>query len=158
MGVVTREAEGLVGSLVVEGTVLPHSLKVVEATILDGDWRLVPVVTDDQEETIAGGSIVGENAAGEIAETALYQSVPNPANPATAISFSLKERSHVTLRIFRVNGELVRTLVDDVLDTRLHKVLWDGKDEGGRKVSSGVYFCRLEAGSLVDQKKLVILK
>lgn len=157
-GVVTREAEGVLGSLVVDGTILPHSLDIVEATILDGDWREVPVVTEGLKAALPDGPAAGEGAAREVLETALYPSVPNPANPMATISFSLKERSQVTLRIYRVSGELVRTLVDETLDGKLHEVLWDGKDEGGRKVSSGVYFYRLEAGAFRDQKKLVILK
>jgi hypothetical protein len=157
-GVVTREAEGSLGSLVLEGAVVPHSLEIVEATILDGDWREVPVVTGGVKDGAASGPVAGEAAAGEGFETALYQSYPNPANPAATISFSLKERSHVTLRIFTVNGELVRTVVDETLDAKLHRVFWDGKDEWGAKVSSGVYFYRLEAGLFADQKKLVVLK
>ncbi len=157
-GVVTREAEGSLGTLAVEGTILAHSLEIVEATILDGEWREVPVVTGGVKEVAASGAAAEEGAVGEAFKTALYQSFPNPANPATTISFSLKERSHVTLRIFTVNGELVRTVVDETLEAKLHKVVWDGKDEGGRKVSSGVYFYRLEAGPFADQKKLVVLK
>jgi hypothetical protein len=157
-GVVTRSAEGTLGALVVEGMIVPHSLEIMEAAILDGSRRLVPVV---ESAALASGRTAtdeGAPAPAEIRETKLYQSYPNPSNPVTTISFSLKERSLVTLRIFSVSGHLVRTLVNEELGPEVHRVVWDGRDERGTRVSSGIYFCRLEAPGFVDQKKLVILK
>lgn len=157
-GAVTRSAEGVLGALTVEGTIVPHSLEIVEAAILDGNHRLVSVV---ESAALASGRTAADEGApapAEIRETKLYQSYPNPSNPVTTISFSLKERSLVTLRIFSVSGHLVRTLVNEELGPEVHRVVWDGRDERGTRVSSGIYFCRLEAPGFVDQKKLVILK
>jgi hypothetical protein len=157
-GRVTRSTEGTLGALVVEGTIVPHSLEIVEAAILDGSRREVTVV--EGAEPASGGAADGEIAPAleKVRETKLFQSHPNPSNPVTTISFSLKERSHVTLRIFNVSGHLVRTLVNEELSSDIHQVIWDGRDERGSRVSSGVYFYRLEAPEFVDQKKLVVLK
>jgi hypothetical protein len=157
-GVVTGSAQGVLGALVVEGTIVPHSIQIVEAAILDGNRRLVPVV---ESGVLASGGTASEELAPslvEIRETKLYQSYPNPSNPVTTISFSLKDRCAVTLRIFDVSGHIVRTLVSEELDPDVHRVIWDGRDQRGTRVSSGIYFYRLEAGGFVDQKKLVVLK
>lgn len=113
---------------------------------------MVPIV----ESGARGEELAPEST--EVRETKLYRSYPNPSNPVTTISFSLKERSLVTLRIFSVNGHLVRTLVSEELGPDLHRVVWDGRDERWTRVSSGLYFYRLETPAFVDQKKLVILK
>jgi flagellar hook assembly protein FlgD len=143
---------------VVEGTIVPHSLEIVEAAILDGDRRLVPIV---ESTLLASGGAPGDEVASEaseIRETRLYQSYPNPSNPVTTISFSLKDRCPVTLRVFTVSGQVVRTLVSEELGPDVHRVIWDGRDERGTRVSSGIYFYRLETPAVVDQKKLVVLK
>ena len=76
---------------------------------------------------------------------ALRQNQPNPFNPVTAISFSLERRGQVSLRVYNLRGQLVRTLVDEVLEAGPHTgIRWNGTDESGRAVTSGTYFYRLE--------------
>ncbi|MFH0779056.1 MAG: FG-GAP-like repeat-containing protein, partial [Candidatus Eisenbacteria bacterium] len=89
-------------------------------------------------------------------ENVLYQSFPNPMNPVATIRYSVKETGRVTLRVFDVAGRLVRTLVDDdrTASPSPYTVTWNGRDEGGRSVSSGVYFCQMEARSFRSAKKL----
>jgi hypothetical protein len=92
---------------------------------------------------------------------ALHQNYPNPFNPATTIRYSIAERSHVTLVIYNAEGERVRMLVDEVQspDAAGAAVVWDGKNDLGSEVSSGVYYCKLTAGgSARATKKLVYLK
>ena len=86
------------------------------------------------------------------------QNYPNPFNPTTTISFTLPERAHANLSVFDVNGNVIKTLVDDLLEEGSREVKWDGKDTRGRAVSSGVYFYRLKAGEKVLTKKMVLLK
>lgn len=76
----------------------------------------------------------------------LSQNVPNPFNPWTTISYSVPETELVSLKIFNVLGQDIRTLVHGVSQSGLQNVMWDGKDDSGRLVSSGVYLCRLVAG------------
>jgi len=85
---------------------------------------------------------------------------PNPFNPHTAIVYEIRVRTHVKLSIYTASGTLIATLVNEVQEPRPggYEVTWDGRDQKGQKVSSGVYFCRLKAGSHLEAKKLVLLK
>lgn len=88
----------------------------------------------------------------------LYQNEPNPFNPRTAIRFSVAARGHVELSIYDIGGRLVRTLVGKPMDAGLHTVVWDGMDNGGHKVGSGIYWSQLRVGDYISNKKLVLLK
>ena len=77
---------------------------------------------------------------------------------STTLRFGLAERAQVRLRIYDVSGRLVRTLVDGARGTGEHFERWNGTDSSGRSVASGVYFYRLEAGSFVETKKMVLLR
>ena len=90
--------------------------------------------------------------------TILHGNIPNPFNPTTAISFSLENFGHVTLEIFNVKGEKVRTLVNEDLEATFHCVIWNGKDDLGRTSSSGVYFFKMKTGSFTSTKKMVLMK
>ncbi|MCX5801891.1 MAG: T9SS type A sorting domain-containing protein [Candidatus Eisenbacteria bacterium] len=90
---------------------------------------------------------------------ALEQNTPNPFNPVTNISFSIPERAEVRLYVYDISGRLVKTLVDGVsMAAGPHKASWDGSNDSGRAVSSGVYFCKLLAADKVAQMKMVVLK
>jgi hypothetical protein len=88
----------------------------------------------------------------------LGQNFPNPFNPATTVFFDLPRKSQVTVRIFNVTGQLVRTLVDAELPVGRHKVVWDGKNSRNQRVSSGVYFYQFKAGSVVKTKRMLLIK
>jgi hypothetical protein len=88
----------------------------------------------------------------------LNQNYPNPFNPGTRIVFDLKEPSSASLKVYDVNGRLVRTLIAEKKESGRHEIAWDGKDESSREVASGVYFYRLNAGSFSETKKMVLLK
>jgi hypothetical protein len=75
----------------------------------------------------------------------LFNSYPNPFNPSTTISYGLPQQSKVTLRVYSVLGQEIATLVDDVQGASYHKIQWNGKDNNGTQVSSGVYFFRIVA-------------
>jgi hypothetical protein len=100
---------------------------------------------------------VGETPA---EQTMLDQNEPNPFNPTTTIRFRIDEPGHVRLTIFSPNGARVRTLVDGTSAPRAggHEVVWDGRDDSGRLVASGVYFYRLEAAGAVETHKMTLLK
>ena len=90
--------------------------------------------------------------------TELHQNHPNPFNPATTISFTLTTAENVRLSVFTPEGRLVTTLVDDVRPAGLNDVTWDGTDASGRRVSSGLYLYRLEAGKTVLSRKMLLMK
>jgi hypothetical protein len=91
-------------------------------------------------------------------DVTLFQNRPNPFNPSTTISYYLPRRSYVRLDIYDLQGKLVRRLVDGVQPSKMHSVLWSGKNSSGNTVSSGVYYFRLVAGETVLTRKLVFLK
>jgi hypothetical protein len=90
--------------------------------------------------------------------TALFQNVPNPFNPITTIPFDLAQPEHVRVRIYDLAGRLVRRLVDEPMPPQRHRLHWNGLDDSGRPLASGVYLCRLEAGTFSATRKLVVLK
>jgi outer membrane protein assembly factor BamB len=89
---------------------------------------------------------------------ALYGNVPNPFNPTTRIRYDLASRVHVSLDVYNVTGQRVKRLVDEAAGPGEFAAEWDGTNEGGEKVSTGVYFCRLSAGSYAQTKRMVLLK
>ncbi|MEJ2721968.1 MAG: T9SS type A sorting domain-containing protein [bacterium] len=92
------------------------------------------------------------------AKTALYQNYPNPFNPRTTISFYLAKREIVSLTIYDARGKQVRRLLAEERGFGSHEIVWDGRNDRGEEVGSGVYFYRLIAGKSVQTKKLTFLK
>ena len=88
----------------------------------------------------------------------LSQNYPNPFNPATEMVYSLLQRSHVTLSVYNVLGRRVTTLVDADQPAGTHRVLWNGTDDNGNVVATGIYLYRLQAGDRVLSKKMLLLK
>jgi len=89
----------------------------------------------------------------------LSQNHPNPFNPTTTIEYSIARTGHVSLRVYNVAGQLVRTLVDEIQTPDVvSPVTWGGRDGTGREVSSGVYFYKLSAKGFTETKKMILLK
>jgi len=91
-------------------------------------------------------------------EYSLSQNFPNPFNPVTSVNYSLPEAVHVRLEIYNALGQKVRTLVEEPQIAGYKTVHWNGVDDYGRGMASGVYFYRLEAGKYSSSKKLLLLK
>jgi hypothetical protein len=98
-------------------------------------------------------------------EFALSQNYPNPFNPATVIrytvhgsQFVVRSPIHTTLKIYNVLGEMVRTLVDEKKLPGDYTVQWDGKNDKGEQLASGIYFYELKVGDYTSAKKMVLLK
>lgn len=88
----------------------------------------------------------------------LGQNYPNPFNPSTSISFQIPTPGHVSLNIYNASGKLVRTLVNGHRSEGSHEVNWNGKDNKGAAVVSGIYFYKLNAGSFTKTKKMALLR
>ena len=84
--------------------------------------------------------------------------MPNPFNPTTTIHFDLPARTDVRLSVYEISGRRVATLASGSMEAGSHQIVWTGRDDHGRPVSSGVYFYRLEAGEKALTKKMVLLK
>jgi parallel beta-helix repeat protein len=89
---------------------------------------------------------------------ALGANVPNPFNPATIIPYRVNAASRVHIAIYDLHGALVKTLVDGMRSAGAWSITWNGEDEHGARVASGVYFCRMRAGSFDETRKMVLLK
>ena len=83
---------------------------------------------------------------------------PNPFNPSTTISFTIPETTPVTLTIHSITGQKVRALVSERLHAGSHTIVWDGRDDGGQAVSSGLYLSRLDAGGTVAAGKMTLVR
>ena len=92
------------------------------------------------------------------AATTLLGNYPNPFNPFTEISFTLKDAQEVTLEIFNIRGQKVKTLVNTSMDAGLHQVVWQGLDDTGNHISSGIYFYKMRAGKYTDIRKMIMMK
>ena len=93
-----------------------------------------------------------------VAKTALFQNSPNPFNPTTSIRYSLKERQQVSIRIYDVSGQLVRTLVNEERPAGVQEVYWHSLNDHGARVASGVYFIEMRSNSFREIRKAVLLK
>ncbi|UCF04894.1 MAG: VCBS repeat-containing protein [bacterium] len=88
----------------------------------------------------------------------LWRNYPNPFNPVTTIRYSVSKDCRVSLKIFNVRGQLIKTLVDDFRKKGEYTMKWSGTNNRGNNIASGVYFYRLEAGHYTDTKKMVLLR
>jgi hypothetical protein len=88
----------------------------------------------------------------------LAQNYPNPFNPSTTIKYSVKDNAHVSLKIYNVAGQLVRTLVDSDMKAGAYQETWKGLSNSGTPVSSGVYFYKMVTKDFSMTKKMVLLK
>ncbi len=150
-------SEGDAKALVNEGGLLPPDARTCADFEIAGGrsyaYTLGIVTSDGNEMTSLEAFVQTKRCS-----LALRQNFPNPFNPATRISFSLPERTHVKIHIYNSGGELIATLADGVLEEGLREVEWNGRDERGNVVASGVYFCRLVAGKQTLTRKMVLLR
>jgi hypothetical protein len=107
------------------------------------EYGTVSISSDDQKVPVYYG---------------IHQNYPNPFNPSTTISFSLPEQSLVKLKVFDIRGQEVFELVDTERPPGTYEVQWNGMDDAGNRVSTGVYFCRLKAGTYSQTIKMVYMK
>ncbi len=135
---------------------LTTSLEITKAILVDRDAQKIPVqivskMKRTEEELKAGKSAVPQ-------EFSLWQNYPNPFNPETEISYALPTACHVKLSIYNLLGQRVRTLVNEHQAAGHKTVHWDGTDEKGNKVASGVYFYKIHGGEFTDAKKMILMK
>ncbi len=93
----------------------------------------------------------------EYSDANLYN-YPNPFNPETTIAFTLDKEQKVELAIYNVRGQKVRTLINDIQPVGENKIVWDGTDDNGRNVTSGVYLMKLKRGIITSSGKIILIK
>jgi len=88
----------------------------------------------------------------------LEQNYPNPFNPETRIAYSIPLKCNVKLAIYNINGQLVKSLQNGEQIAGYYTKIWNGKNNRGEMVSSGVYFYRIQTDNFVQSKKLILLR
>jgi len=124
----------------------------------DGSGVFIDGETEDHLIRIESGTGVEEESEMTSSRFMLLDNFPNPFNPDTKIQYRLPTSAHVRLKIFNMAGQELRVLVDEQKSAGFHSIRWDARDDGGRHVEAGVYLYRIEAGSYVDTKKLLLVK
>jgi len=129
-------------------------IEMIEEELADAESQieegiLKPVISDEE---------LAENSTSIPTAFNLSQNYPNPGNPTTTIRFQLPQSRHVVLKIFNILGQQIKTLVDDYREAGTYSVIWDGRDNQGIEMPSGIYLYVLKAGDKVFTKKLTLLK
>jgi protocatechuate 3,4-dioxygenase beta subunit len=137
----------------------------ISATGVTGVAENAPTVTVGAGRSVSNldlivpGTTAVEEPAIELPTTYdLAQNFPNPFNPATSIKYQVPARTNVSLRVYNALGQEVRALVNEVKEAGVYSAVWDGKDNNGRRLTSGIYLVRLEAGDFVMTRKMAMVK
>ena len=88
----------------------------------------------------------------------LSNNYPNPFNVSTTIKYSVPQKNHISLSIYNLLGQHVRTLMDEIKPPGVYSIKWNGKDENGIAVATGFYFYQLKAGNYIETKGMLLLK
>jgi hypothetical protein len=128
---------------------------ILEVVFSKYDYPSLTVYTLESYNTGVTTSIAGE---APFMRFELEQNYPNPFNPSTTIEYELNGSNNVKLQIFDIKGELVKTLVNDFQDSGNYKVIWNGTNSRGEKLTSGVYFYSIQTKNNISTKKMILLK
>ena len=124
-----------------------------------GSGSIVEAAVDDLVILTRGGALAVESPAESApVRFAVGPNRPNPFNPSTTITYSLPERTEVKVSVFDVSGREVRQLLNEVQEAGERSVQWNGVDDAGQALSSGVYYYRVEASGLSATRKMVLIK
>jgi flagellar hook assembly protein FlgD len=93
-----------------------------------------------------------------VTQTALKGNYPNPFNPETSIAFDLANEEHVSIDIYNIKGQKVKTLANDRFGVGSHSIVWNGKDDSGKNVGSGIYFYNMKSGKYTSTRKMILMK
>lgn len=93
-----------------------------------------------------------------LTDFSLYQNYPNPFNPSTTIEYFVTEQANVKINLYNVTGELVSKLVNQTQEIGLYSIKWDGRDDSGNELSTGIYFYQMQVGKNIQTKKMILLR
>ncbi len=120
--------------------------------------KIVSDLESEVVELITTTSVEGAHSNSLPTDFELKQNFPNPFNPNTTIQFDLPQTIHVSLKIYNTLGQEIRNLIDNVIPAGENLIIWDGKNNVGQLVSSGIYFIRLQSGDFIDIKRMMFIK
>ncbi len=138
------------------GAIINLSLQNVFANGPNG--QIVYLETESARITIGPTSVDDETTGASIIAYQLHQNYPNPFNPETLIQFDVPTAGQVVVKVYNFLGQEMRTLVSGIRQVGRHELLWDGRDNLGRNVPSGVYLYRLQSGSFTQTRKMTLLR
>jgi hypothetical protein len=144
-------------NLVLSGTVMAKDDVVYNGSVVCTSTPDVGVAEIPVTLTITG--VV--NGIGDMAVPMTFdmaQNYPNPFNPTTTVNFQLPKKSDVRITVYNALGQVVRTLASQSYDAGRHQVVWDGTNNNGAQVSTGIYIYRMEAGDFVKSMKMILMK
>jgi hypothetical protein len=130
----------------------------VKHDILDGWESNKKYITQGQQNYYLISLTDTENNIPVVIRTTLSQNYPNPFNPITTINYSITEEGTVELTVYNIKGQKVKTLVNERKEAGQHSIVWNGKDNTNKTVSSGIYFYSLSTGKKNMKKKMLLLK
>jgi len=136
------------GTYDVTATLAGYDTEVIEDVVVE-----TTVVTTGIDFTLVTG--VGNDI---IAATKLNSNYPNPFNPITHIAYSIRESGNVTLEVYNLKGQLVKSLLNEVIETGDYTITWNGTDNSNKSVSSGVYFYKMKTQNYNSTKKMILMK
>ncbi|MCK4311663.1 MAG: right-handed parallel beta-helix repeat-containing protein, partial [Candidatus Cloacimonetes bacterium] len=145
------EENGVIATIVFQVTGQATSMELQQMTARSFDNQEIEIIdnpeltSEDPDPVIPIKNILGIN-------------YPNPFNPITTIEFGLKKEGKVRIVMYNIRGQKVKTLVNDIMPEGYHQVIWNGKNENNRPVSSGVYFYMMEAENYTKVRKAILLK
>ena len=134
---------------------------------ISGDYSVIGAFRDDDNGYWSGSAYIYYNDGLSVAEepkiiqcnTLLIDNYPNPFNPTTTISFSIPEESNINLIVYNIKGQKVKQLVSNQLTSGVHSIIWNGDDDSGNSVDSGIYFYKLNVNDRTEAtKKCLLLK
>jgi hypothetical protein len=131
-----------------EDTGEPPSITLASAVVASASGHAAEIVFGNREAEISTIPI----------SYALHPNFPNPFNPVTTLQYDLPEPGPVTLHIYNLLGQKVCTLVDAEIPAGRHSMQWQGRDDRGRPMPTGIYFVRFQAGGVIQHNKITLLK
>ena len=154
-----KKAEDIAAAFKTEFPKQEAEIEILEATIANAPQNISLELAANSK---GASPIISENNTKAISSSPdgfqLFHNYPNPFNPTTSIRYQLPEEALVTLGIYNLLGQRVRTLYEGRQNAGFRQVQWDGKNDFGQQVSSGVYIIRLQAGSFVDSFKTTLVR
>jgi hypothetical protein len=134
-----------------------HFIVLDLSRVQETDLDLRALIDELRDQGVVEEQLVQEDTT-TYREAGLIGAAPNPFNPSTKISYYMPDTRHVELAIFDISGRRIARLVSQTVEAGEHSVMWYGKDSAGGQVASGVYFYRLTAGTLVETKRMILVK
>jgi len=137
---------------------MTFTARVTDDTGIVRDPAVLPLLTDEVTWTITFASSADTEDETPGAGFTLYQNYPNPFNPTTTIRYELQKPAQITLRVFDMLGREMATLVESYRPTGDGQATWDGRDQSGRRVPSGLYFYQLRAEGFQQTRSMMLLR